>query len=59
MPPKSGKIFLIGLNRGSVILYKKFPIKFIKLLLVFTILKATSQLSIACAIKNQINISIT
>ena len=58
-PAKSGKIFLIGLNNGSVILYKKFPIMFIKLLCVFTIPKAISQLKIACIINSQIYSSIT
>ena len=58
-PAKSGKIFFIGLNNGSVILYKKFPIIFIKLLCVLTIPKAISQLKIACIINNQINSSIT
>ena len=27
VPPKSGRNLLIGFNSGSVILYKKFPIK--------------------------------
>ena len=58
-PAKSGKIFLIGLNNGSVILYKKFPIIFIKLLCVLTIPKAINQLKMACIINNQINSSIT
>ena len=39
-PPKSGSTLLIGLSKGSVTLYKKFPIKFIRLLVVLTILKA-------------------
>ena len=38
-PPKSGSNLLIGLSKGSVTLYKKFY-KFIRLLVVFTILKA-------------------
>ena len=59
IPAKSGKIFFIGLNNGSVILYKKFPIMFIKLLCVFTIPKVMSQLKMACIISNQINSSIT
>ena len=46
-PAKSGNIFFIGLNNGSVILYKKLPIIFTKLLCVFTIPKAMSQLKIA------------
>ena len=58
-PAKSGKIFFIGLNNGSVILYKKFPIIFIKLLCVLTIPKAINQLKMACIINNQINSSIT
>ena len=58
MPPKSGSMLLIGFSRGSVTLYKKFPIKLTRLLVVFTILNATNQLKIACAIKNQIKTSI-
>ena len=46
-PAKSGNIFLIGLNNGSVILYKKLPIIFTKLFCVLTIPKAMSQLNIA------------
>ena len=46
-PAKSGKIFFIGLNNGSVILYKKFPIIFTKVFWVLTIPKAMSQLKIA------------
>ena len=46
-PAKSGNNFLIGLNNGSEILYKKFPIIFTKLLRVSIIPKAMSQLKIA------------
>ena len=46
-PAKSGNNFLIGLNKGSVILYKKLPIIFTKLLCVLIIPKAISQLKIA------------
>ena len=53
-PAKSGNIFFIGLNNGSVILYKKLPIIFTKLLCVLTIPKAISQLKIAWIINNQI-----
>ena len=56
-PAKSGKNFLIGLNSGSVILYKKLPTIFTKLLCVLMIPKAMSQLKIACIIKSQINSS--
>ncbi len=57
-PAKSGNNFLIGLSNGSVILYKKFPTMFTKLLCVFIIPKAISQLKIACIINSQINSSI-
>ena len=57
-PAKSGNNFFIGLNSGSVILYKKLPTIFTKLLCVFTIPKAISQLKIACIINNQIYSSI-
>ena len=56
-PAKSGKNFLIGLKSGSVILYKKLPTILTKLLCVFMIPKAMSQLKIACIIKSQINSS--
>ena len=46
-PAKSGNNFFIGFRRGSVILYKKLPIIFTKLLCVFTIPKAMSQLKMA------------
>ena len=46
-PAKSGNNFFIGLNSGSVILYKKLPIIFTKLLCVLIIPKAMSQLNIA------------
>ena len=46
-PAKSGNNFLIGLSNGSVILYKKFPTMFTKLLCVFIIPKAISQLKMA------------
>lgn len=46
-PAKSGNNFLIGLNNGSEILYKKLPIIFTKLLRVSIIPKAMSQLKIA------------
>ncbi len=46
-PAKSGKNFLIGLNNGSVILYKKLPTILTKLLCVFIIPKAMSQLKMA------------
>ena len=46
-PAKSGKNFLIGLNNGSVILYKKLPTMLTKLLCVLMIPKAMSQLKIA------------
>ncbi len=46
-PAKSGNNFFIGLNNGYVILYKKLPIIFTKLLCVLTIPKAMSQLKIA------------
>ena len=58
-PAKSGNNFLIGLKSGSVILYKKLPTIFTKLLCVLTIPKAMSQLKIACIINSQINNSIT
>ena len=54
-PAKSGSNFFIGLNNGSVILYKKLPIMFTKLLCVLTIPKAISQLKIAWIINSQIN----
>ena len=53
-PAKSGNNFFIGLNNGSVILYKKLPIIFTKLLCVLIIPKAISQLKIAWIINNQI-----
>ena len=56
-PAKSGNNFFIGLNNGSVILYKKLPIIFTKLLCVLIIPKAISQLRIAWMIKSQINSS--
>ena len=56
-PAKSGNSFLIGLNSGSVILYKKLPTIFTKLLCVLIIPKAISQLRIAWMIKSQINSS--
>ena len=46
-PAKSGNNFLIGLNNGSVILYKKLPAILTKLLCVLIIPKAMSQLKIA------------
>ena len=46
-PAKSGNIFLIGLNNGSVTLYKKLPTILTKLLCVLIIPKAMSQLKIA------------
>ena len=36
-PPKSGSTLLIGLSRGSVTLYKKFPIRFIRLFFIYNI----------------------
>ena len=56
-PAKSGNNFFIGLNNGSVILYKKLPIIFTKVLCVCTMPKAISQLKIAWIINNQINSS--
>ena len=56
-PAKSGNNFLIGLNNGSVILYKKLPTIFTKVLCVLTIPNAISQLRMAWMIKSQINSS--
>ncbi len=58
-PPNSGSIFLMGRKRGSVILYKKLPTIFTKLLWVLTIPNVINQLRIACIINSHINNSIT
>ena len=58
MPPNSGKRFLMGFKKGSVILYKNLPIKFTKELLVLIIPNVISQLSIAWIINIQIKSSI-
>ena len=54
-PAKSGNNFLIGLNNGSVTLYKKLPTILTKLLCVLIMPKAISQLKMAWIINSKMN----